>query len=194
MRWKINCIKKNKSYLSNSSAKGRMPSTTSSPLLSMKMAAHLWGLGCFILSFHSSKLSTSHGLGFTNFKASSNLRPVPDSISNATSLAPQSNTLPAKRPSANCSWRFSWGKMMSSLVGCINRIFKGDNCIWFHDVRSILKCDELASRTSKVLNFVLLPSSLCIETKSWQTNQFLSCSNNFPKNSQRFPKEFLKNS
>ena len=30
------------------------------------------------------------------------------------------------------------------------------------------KCDELASRTSNDLNFVLLPPSLCIETKYWQ--------------------------
>ena len=61
------------------------------------------------------------------------------------------------------------------------------------------KCDELASRTSKDLNSC--PSSFSIEKKSWQkpkswqTNHFLSYSNNknSSTNSQRIPPKFPKN-
>ena len=45
---------------SSSLAKGRTPRTMSIPLLSTKMAAHLWG-GPVRRSSHSSKPSTNHG-------------------------------------------------------------------------------------------------------------------------------------
>jgi len=45
---------------SSSLAKGRTPRTISIPLLSTKMAAHLWG-GPLRRSSHSSKPSTNHG-------------------------------------------------------------------------------------------------------------------------------------
>ena len=59
----------------------------------------------------------------------------------------------------------------------------------------VFKCDELASRTSKGLSFLLLP---CITPKSWQNNQFFSYSNikeflkKIPKNSNRIDKELQK--
>lgn len=47
---------------SKSRANGRIPSTISTPLLSTKIAAHLWGTSFCNLCIHSSKSSTNHGL------------------------------------------------------------------------------------------------------------------------------------